>query len=131
MQNQKEYSHIFIIIGAAFAFLAVASGAFGAHFLKDILDEYGLRIWEKAVFYQFIHSLAVIATGFLQQIYKELNLKWTGYSFIAGIILFSGSLYLLALTQIKILGVVTPLGGISFLLGWALIIFNLAKKSKN
>ena len=131
MDNEKNISKNLILVGTVFAFISVSLGAFGAHALKNILDEYSMQIWEKAVFYQVIHALAIIITGILQNIYKEANFRMTGYAFITGIILFSGSLYILALSQIKIFGAVTPLGGISFLLGWGLIIYTLLKKIKN
>ena len=99
--------------------------------LKNILDEYSMQIWEKAVFYQVIHALAIIITGILQNVYKEANFKMTSYAFITGIILFSGSLYILALSQIKIFGAVTPLGGISFLMGWGSIVYILLKKTES
>lgn len=126
MNNVKRL----IITGSVFAFMAVALGAFGAHSLKNVLDDYGMMIWEKAVFYQMIHALAIIFCGVLQNMFLKINFKNAAYSFIAGNILFSGSLYILALSDIKVLGAVTPLGGISFLLGWGLIIYNLTKKTK-
>lgn len=126
MNNVKRL----IITGSVFAFMAVALGAFGAHSLKNVLDDYGMMIWEKAVFYQMIHALAIIFCGVLQNMFLKINFKNAAYSFIAGNILFSGSLYILAISDIKVLGAVTPLGGISFLLGWGLIIYNLTKKTK-
>lgn len=110
-----------ILIAAVFGFLAVALGAFGAHALKPYLDEYAKGIWQTAVFYHFIHSLAILAAGILAKIKPELKVKFICFSFITGIFLFSGSLYLLALTDLKWLGMVTPIGGLAFLTGWGLL----------
>lgn len=118
---------VFLISGAALAFLSVALGAFGAHSLKGILSDYGSSIWEKAVFYHIIHALALLLTGILQNLFKTQNFNFTGYAFIAGIVLFSGSLYILAITQIKTFGIITPFGGLSFLAGWAALIYNFVK----
>ena len=131
MDQKNINSKKFIIIGAIFSFLSVGLGAFGAHALKTLIDDYSLQIWEKAVYYQTVHALALIILGILQNIYNEINFKLAGYAFITGIFLFSGSLYFLALSQIKILGAITPLGGVSFLLGWGLIIYKLIKKTNN
>jgi uncharacterized membrane protein YgdD (TMEM256/DUF423 family) len=101
-------------IAAVVGFLAVALGALGAHLLQPLLDQHqATKIWEKAVFYHFIHAviLFVVAgrTPFRQG-------PWL--SFLAGIVIFSGSLYLLALTDLRWLGAITPIGGVSLLVGW-------------
>ena len=102
-------------IAAAAGFLAVALGAFGAHALKDRLGHNGTAaIWDKAVFYHFIHA----AMLFLLAERKPFP-AFAWWSFLAGIAIFSGSLYLLAMTNARWLGVVTPFGGVSFLAGWA------------
>jgi|SRR5436190_1357711 len=101
-------------IAAVLGFLAVGLGAFGAHGLKDVLvRNHTASIWEKAVFYHFIHTvmLYILAT---RQPFPCV--PW--FSFLLGILLFSGSLYLLAFTNIRWLGAVTPFGGVSFLVGW-------------
>ena len=99
---------------ASLGCLAVVLGAFGAHGLKDLLTRNGtLLIWEKAVFYHFIHALMLFI---LAQRYSVRRGPWL--SFLVGIVLFSGSLYVLALTNIKLLGAITPFGGISFIIGW-------------
>jgi len=109
----------FWFISAAISgFLSVALGAFGAHSLKNILDEYGKSIYEKAVLYQMFHTMALFVVGVLQHLAKETSFSIAGWGFLIGIVLFSGSLYLLAITDIKWLGVVTPLGGVAFLFGW-------------
>ncbi len=104
-----------LLAGSIFAFFAVAFGAFGAHGLKNILDEYSLGIWQTAVSYQFLHALGLV---FLSTLEKNPLLQWVSRFFCLGIFFFSGSLYLLALTGTKWLGAITPLGGLLFLLGW-------------
>ena len=105
-------------IAAAAGLLAVALGAFGAHGLKPLLLQYGTAdIWEKAVFYHFIHAVML----FLLAGRKPFAaLAW--WSFLAGVVIFSGSLYLLAVTNLKWLGAITPIGGLSFLLGWGSLV---------
>jgi uncharacterized membrane protein YgdD (TMEM256/DUF423 family) len=100
--------------------LAVAFGAFGAHALKGRLDDYALGVFQTAVQYHFYHSLALLVVGVLalSQAHSGL-LRSSGWLFMLGIILFSGSLYCLSLTGIKWLGAVTPLGGLAFIAGWA------------
>lgn len=110
-----------ILIAAVFGFLAVALGAFGAHALKPYLDEYAKGIWQTAVFYHFIHAIAILAVGILAKFKPELKVNFICLCFTAGILLFSGSLYLLALTDLKWLGMVTPLGGLAFLTGWGML----------
>lgn len=120
-------ANFFLIWAAIFGFLSVALGAFGAHSLKAVLDDYGRQIWEKAVLYQMFHTAALMATGILQNLFKDINFNISGYAFITGIILFSGSLYILALSNIKLLGAVTPFGGIAFLIGWGFLAYRLLK----
>jgi uncharacterized membrane protein YgdD (TMEM256/DUF423 family) len=112
-------------IAAATGLLAVALGAFGAHGLKDLLAQNGTAaIWEKAVFYHFIHAVML----FLLAERKPFPaVAWWG--FLIGIFFFSGSLYLLATTKVLWLGVITPVGGVSFLVGWAWLIFRPARES--
>ena len=121
---------LFIIAGAINGFLAVALGAFGAHALKERLSEKYLAIWETAVQYQMFHAVALIAIGILMSsklIGPVSSLNTAGYLMIAGIILFSGSLYVLSLTGIGVLGAITPIGGVAFLIGWIMIIVAAAK----
>lgn len=121
---------LFIIAGAINGFLAVAFGAFGAHALKERLSEKYLAIWETAVQYQMFHALALIAIGILMSsklLGSVSSLNTAGYLMLAGIILFSGSLYVLSLTGIGILGAITPIGGVAFLVGWIMIIVAAAK----
>ena len=106
-------------IGAALCFLAVALGAFGAHALKPKLERYGMTdVWNKAVLYHFLHAFALFALGLL----GGMN-RGVAWLFVAGILFFSGSLYLMALTNVRWLGAITPIGGLCFLAGWAWLVF--------
>jgi len=118
---------IWFLLAALFGFLSVALGAFGAHSLKNILDEYGKSVYEKAVLYQMFHSMALFAVGVLQHLFKGISFSPAGFGFLIGILLFSGSLYVLAITGIKWLGAITPIGGIAFLFGWAWLIFGISR----
>lgn len=116
-----------IAAGALFAALAVGLGAFGAHGLKAVASEKTLDTFETAVRYQFYHAVALILTGLLAHWQSSKLLKWAGIFFIAGIILFCCSLYLLVVFQTKgnetmnWLGAVTPFGGVAFISGWLLL----------
>jgi uncharacterized membrane protein YgdD (TMEM256/DUF423 family) len=112
-------------IAAAAGFIAVVLGAFGAHGLKEILAQNGTTaIWEKAAFYHFIHAVMLFVIAG-----RKPFVAGAWWSFLAGIVIFSGSLYLLAVTNVKWLGAITPLGGLSFLTGWAWLIFSGEKSS--
>ena len=108
---------IWIIAGSLHMALAVILGAFAAHALKNVLDEYSTEVYKTGNFYHSIHSLALIMAGLLQQQF-DVDLTFTGYSFFFGMVIFSGSLYLLALTGVKGLGAITPIGGFLFIFGW-------------
>jgi len=106
---------------AAFALaLAVGLGAFGAHGLRDRLDAYSLGIWEKAVFYHFVHALGILVAPLLARadLASPLGTWWACLLLALGILFFSGSLYLLAVTGVRWLGAVTPIGGVLFIAGW-------------
>jgi len=118
---------IWFFSAAIFGFLSVALGAFGAHSLKNILDEYGKSVYEKAVLYQMFHSMALFAIGVLQHLFKGVSFSPAGFGFLIGILLFSGSLYVLAITGLKWLGAITPIGGLAFLFGWAWLIFAISR----
>lgn len=112
-----------IRLAALMGFLAVALGAFGAHGLKDLLAQnHTAAIWEKAVFYHFIHTVMLFV---LAQRRPLASGPWL--SFFAGILIFSGSLYLLAVTNVKWLGAITPIGGLSFLVGWVWLFLRARK----
>lgn len=118
-------------IGALFAFLGVALGAFGAHALRTRITPRDLEIFDVAVRYQLTHALALLITGLILW-WRGLDvsrlLVITPWLFTAGIILFSGSLYVLVLTGKRWLGAVTPLGGVLFLAGWLLLALALWQK---
>lgn len=109
----------FLLLGAISAFLGVGLGAFGAHGLRARLSPEMLAVFETGVRYQMYHSLALILTSILMARMGGWLVTTAGWSFVAGIVLFSGSLYALAISGVTILGAVTPLGGIAFLAGWA------------
>mgnify|MGYP000900534638 CR=1 FL=1 len=110
---------IILVSGSVLGFLSVALGAFGAHALKDFLiSNQRLATYETAVQYQMYHSLALVATGILGQLFPKSDFGWVGLLFLGGIFVFSGSLFILCATGIRWLGAITPLGGISFLAAW-------------
>jgi len=117
----------FITLGAAFAFLAVALGAFGAHALKGSLSPHYLAVYHTATDYQMWHAIGLIIIGILYQQNPTNLLGKAGWFMLAGIIIFSGSLYALSLTGIKILGAITPIGGVAFLIAWLLLAYNSIK----
>ena len=110
---------LFAILGALFGGLGVAAGAFGAHALRARLDPRMLEVFETAVRYQMFHALALFAAAWLWQQTSTTAAQVAGWAFLAGILLFSGSLYALALTGVRGLGAITPIGGVAFLVGWA------------
>jgi uncharacterized membrane protein YgdD (TMEM256/DUF423 family) len=114
---------IMVRIAAALCFLAVALGAFGAHWLKPTLESEGMiDVWNKAVLYHFIHAIALLVLA----LYGTSN-RGPWWLLFSGIILFSGSLYVMGLTNLRWLGAITPLGGLCFLAGWAWLVFAASK----
>ena len=109
----------FLISGAVSAFVGVAAGAFGAHALKSRLDAELLSVFETGVRYQMYHALALLAAALAAGRWPGALTSAAGWLFVAGTVLFSGSLYLLSLTGVRWLGAITPLGGLAFLAGWA------------
>lgn len=120
-------ARLFLSIAAASGFLAVALGAFGAHALT--LDTYAAGIYQTAVQYHFVHSLALLAVALLcRQAPTGRSLPVAGAAFIVGLVVFCGSLYLLGITGARWLGAVTPVGGVAFLAGWlALLLWSLGE----
>jgi len=108
----------FIQIGAILAFLAVAGGAFGAHFLEARLDAKDLEIFKTGVFYQMTHALALLGYGLMLDRRPQAP-AWPGWMFLVGVIFFSGSLYALVLSGQRWFGAITPIGGLAFLIAWA------------
>ena len=110
----------FLLIGAVFGFLGVTFGAFGAHALKDRLSPDMLSVFETGVRYQMYHAIAILlVASAIGHFGNARLLSAAGWLFTAGVVLFSGSLYALALSDVRILGAVTPIGGLLFLVGWA------------
>lgn len=119
---------LFLIAGSISGMLSVAIGAFGAHALKASLEANNrLETFETAVKYQFYHSLALLALGMLMLHFQNKAFNVAGYGFIIGILIFSGSLYILSLTGITKLGAITPFGGLAFILGWGAMAWGIYK----
>lgn len=114
---------LFVTLGAISGLIAVAAGAFGAHALEDRLGEQRLRTYQTGVLYHLIHSLALVAAGWAVGRFGGAAAAVAGWSFVAGVVLFSGSLYALALTGVRQLGMITPFGGVAFLVGWAALAY--------
>ncbi|MEO8384999.1 MAG: DUF423 domain-containing protein [Betaproteobacteria bacterium] len=124
--NSKAKS--IIVAGAILAFLGVLLGAFGAHALKPRIDADLLAIYQTGVQYHLVHAIGVILVGMLAHVLPSS--KWlplAGWTMVGGVIVFSGSLYVLSLTGIRALGAVTPLGGVALLVAWLLLVLGVAK----
>ena len=119
----RAMDRTFIFIGALLGLIGVALGAFGAHFLKARLSADMLAVFETGVRYHLIHAVALLTVAALADRVSDRLLATAGWLFASGIVLFSGSLYVLALTGITTFGAVTPFGGIAFLVGWACLLF--------
>lgn len=119
---------LFILAGAVSGFLGVSLGAFGAHALKDFLAaSQRADTFETAVKYMFYHGLALILAGILQKEFPVPAVTNAGWAFLIGIIIFSGSLFLLCATGIKVLGAITPIGGVAMIVGWVLLFWGVYK----
>ena len=119
-------------IGAVLMALAVGAGAFGAHGLKNRLDAYSMSLYEKAVFYHFIHALGILLVALLARanaitIAGQTRVAWLLF---IGIIIFSGSLYALAVSGVRMLGAITPIGGIAFIVGWLLLAYDALRSQR-
>jgi uncharacterized membrane protein YgdD (TMEM256/DUF423 family) len=110
-----------LLVGAVAGFLAVALGAFGAHGLRSRLSPDMLAVFETGVRYHMYHTLAILVVALMLARIDGWMIRAAGWAFTVGIVLFSGSLYLLALTGVTVLGAITPIGGLAFLLGWGLL----------
>lgn len=115
-------TRLMIIVAATNMLIAIGAGAFGAHGLKRILSADMLAVWQTAVTYQITHALGLFVVVLLSYKLASPLLSWSAYLMIGGIVLFSGSLYLLSLTGVRPLGAVTPIGGVLFLVSWLLVI---------
>jgi LPXTG-motif cell wall-anchored protein len=111
------------VAGAILMALAVGLGAFGAHGLRGRLDDYRMGVYERAVFYHFVHALGLLIVAFLPKTgtFSEFATSWVGTLLVAGIFFFSGSLYLLAITGNRMLGAITPIGGVCFIAAWMML----------
>lgn len=117
----------FLFLAAVGGFIGVAMGAFGAHGLKHLLSEHLLDVYKTAVSYQMWHVLALALIAALPE---HKLLRWAGWCLVVGIVLFSGSLYLLAIFNIGWLGMITPFGGLAFLAAWALLAYVAWQKNQ-
>jgi len=121
---------VFLILGGLNAALVVLLGAFGAHALKARLSAEMLAVYQTGVHYHLFHALGLIAVGLVAtQIPASAYLKWSGWLMLAGIVLFSGSLYVLSVSGLRWLGMVTPFGGLAFILSWTLFVIAVLKAS--
>ena len=118
------------MIGAALLALGVVFGAFGAHSLRDRLDPYSMSVYEKAVFYHFIHAMGVLVVSLLPKTgtFAEAAAGWVCGLLFVGIVIFSGSLYALAISGNRMLGAITPIGGGAFIAGWMLLAWYLMRR---
>lgn len=114
---------LFFALGALFAGLSVVFGAFGAHALRSTLSADDLAIFETGVRYQFFHALALFVVAWATTVWDTSSVQAAGWAFTVGILVFSGSLYLLVLTDTRWLGAITPIGGAAFIVGWALLLW--------
>ena len=125
---------LFMILGTLLAGLSVALGAFGAHGLKKIADADTVGIYQTGVQYQMYHALALVVVGLIAERFSVNMVNYAGYMFIAGMVFFSGSLYLIASlkatnkTVPSLVGIMTPIGGLLFILGWVFLLIALLKK---
>ena len=121
----------FVMLGGVLAFLAVAFGAFGAHALRSQLTPDRLAVYQTGVQYQLAHALGLLVIGLLAERRPGSALiAGSGWLLAAGVFLFSGSLYALALSGVRFLGMITPLGGLCFLTGWALLVVAVAREPR-
>src|SRR5699024_5743769 len=125
--KERDKMKALFVVGALNGFLAVLLGAFGAHGLEGKISEESIGIWEKAVLYQMFHTGSILAVGLTLMKVQSVSLVWAGWAFFIGIIFFSGSLYLYSTTGTKTLAMITPFGGVVFLIGWVLFGYALIK----
>ena len=126
----RDWPRYWIGIGAVFGLLSVVAGALGVHALRDTLDPGALNTFQTATRFQMYHALALVLTGLLVDRWPSGKLVAAGWFFTAGVVLFCGSLYILALTGIAVFGAVAPVGGASLIAGWSLLILRVFTKGK-
>lgn len=125
----SEKKNTFIFLAAIFGFVAVAIGAFGAHGLEAHLSSDNMQRYQTAVQYHFYHTLALFLVGVLLQHWHSKWLDWSAYAFTLGIILFSGSLYIYSISGIKAFAMITPIGGLCFLIAWTCLAISTIKRT--
>lgn len=118
---------LFMMIAAAYGAISVAAGAFGAHGLKKILEPRMLEVWQTAAQYQMYHALALLAVAWLISKQPSGAATAAGWAFVVGVLVFSGTLYAMALSGVKILGAITPIGGVAFIVGWICLAVGASK----
>lgn len=129
-KNMGPAARTFLLLGCVSAMVAVALGAFGAHALEGRLPPERIATWESAARYHFYHSLGLLIVGLIgMQIGARAQLRWAGWSMLTGILLFSGSLYVLSVSGISYLGAVAPFGGVALLLAWLLLAGAVIKRT--
>lgn len=122
---------VWMTVGAVMTMLSVAIGAFGAHMLKEKIGPDAIAVYETGVQYHMIHAVALLIVGLTAgQLGVSSKLKWAARLLFIGIIVFSGSLYVLSITGIKVLGAITPLGGVAFIAGWLLFALDVWQRGK-
>jgi len=123
--------NIFLIIGACLSAITVMIGAFGAHALHNLLTENNrVETFKIAVDYQFYHTIGILLIGFIYKNNMHQLIKWAGFLLMIGILFFSGSLYILSISNQKMWGAVAPIGGLSFILGWILLAIGVYKEGR-
>ena len=122
-------SKLFLLFGCAITGSAVALGAFGAHGLKRTLSSEMLAVYQTGVLYQMIHGVALLAVGLVLRHHEHQAINLAGFLLITGTFLFSGSLYILSVTSIRYVGIVTPLGGLAFIVGWLLLFVGILRSA--
>lgn len=121
---------LFLYWGAAYGLTGVLLGAFGAHGLRNRLAPDLMAVWHTAVEYQFYHAFALLAVGVLALHWPQnTRLVWAGWFFALGVLVFSGSLYALALSGVRVLGAITPFGGVALIIGWVMLLFAIYANS--
>lgn len=123
MKGELDKMKIFLLLGSLNMVLAIALGAFGAHGLEGKVSERMIQNWQTGAHYHIIHALAIIVLGLIIAQYSGQSslLTYAGWTLFAGVVFFSGSLYTMTLTGVKKLGMVTPIGGLLFIIGWILV----------
>lgn len=127
MKNQTTIT--FIKLGAFMMALSVAFGAFGAHALKNVLDEHMTNVYHTAVEYQFYHSIGMFVVAFVAYINDDKKVKIAGNIMLASTAVFCGSLYALTITELKWLGAITPIGGVGFIVSWMMLLLSFNTKN--